>query len=149
MKIGIISDTHGIFRKYWLDDIGQCDCIIHAGDFDTASCYDRFKSLGKPLYPVRGNCDDGPWADFLPELLTERIGGKIFYIVHNKCDLPENLSEADFVICGHTHRYDCSERHGKIFINPGSASEPRDDIGSMAVLELAEDGDYNVRRVSL
>ena len=35
MKIGIISDTHGIFREEWHRHLDSCDYLIHAGDFCT------------------------------------------------------------------------------------------------------------------
>lgn len=148
MKIGVISDTHGIFREDWLPHLRECDYLIHAGDIDTKICYENFKNLGIPFYAVRGNCDMGSWAKYLPEFLTAPIGGKIFYIIHNKSDLPFDLTDADFVIFGHTHVYTSYERFGKVFLNPGSAGQPRGDARSMAILELEEDS-YQIRRVFL
>ena len=148
MKIAVISDTHGIFRDDWRRHLGGCDLLIHAGDVNTKSCYDKIKGLGIPCYVVRGNSDQGSWADVLPELLTVPIQGKIFYIVHNKMDLPFDLTEADFVIFGHTHCYANYERFGKVFLNPGSAGQPRMDARSMAILTLDADG-YDVQRIYL
>lgn len=148
MKIGIISDTHGVFREDWLSHLTDCDYLIHAGDIDTKTCYEKLKSLGIPLLPVRGNCDRGDWAKFVPEFLQVPIGGKLFYIVHNKSDLPFDLTDADFVIFGHTHCYTHYERFGKVFLNPGSAGQPRGDARSMAILELEGDT-YAVQRIFL
>lgn len=148
MKIGILSDTHGVFREEWLPHMTDCDYLIHAGDIDTKTCYEKLKSLGIPLYLVRGNCDRGDWAKYLPEFLQVPIGGKLFYIVHNKSDLPFDLTDADFVIFGHTHCYTHSERFGKVFLNPGSAGQPRGDARSMAILELEDDA-YAVQRIFL
>ncbi|MBO5070325.1 MAG: YfcE family phosphodiesterase [Roseburia sp.] len=123
----------------------DCDYLIHAGDVNTRACYDKIKELGIPMYVVRGNSDMGFWADFLPEFLSVPIGGKIFYIVHDRYDLPYDLSEADFIIFGHTHCYETFERGGKVYINPGSAGQPRWDARSLAILELPdEDGAYSV-----
>ena len=105
MRIAVMSDTHGIFRDDWKRYLEGCELLIHAGDVDTKSCYDKIKSLGIPCYIVRGNSDQGEWANVLPELLTVPVQGKIFYIVHNKQDLPFDLTDADFVIFGHTHCY--------------------------------------------
>lgn len=148
MKIGILSDTHGVFREDWVPILTGCDYLIHAGDINTKLCYDKIKALGIPCYFVRGNCDQGSWAEFLPEFLTVPIGGKIFYIIHNKSDLPFDLTDADFVIFGHTHCYAEYERFGKVFINPGTAGQPRGDGRSMAILELKENG-YNCRCLPL
>lgn len=148
MKIGIISDTHGIYRSDWTAYLKECDLLIHAGDVNTEKCYETIKGLGIPLYAVRGNCDHGNWAEKLPEFLSVPIEGKIFYIIHNRSDLPFDLTDADFVIFGHTHCYTYYERFGKVFLNPGSAGQPRGDSRSLAILELKED-DYEVKRIYL
>lgn len=148
MKIGILSDTHGVFREDWLPHFAECDYLIHAGDITTKKCYEKLKSLGIPIYMVRGNNDIGEWAAYLPEFLQIPIGGKLFYLIHNKNDLPFDLTDADFVIFGHTHQYTCYERFGKVFLNPGSAGQPRGDVKSMAILEITGHS-YEVRRIFL
>ena len=148
MKIGIISDTHGVFREDWIPHLTGCDYLIHAGDINTKSCYDKLNSLDVPIYFVRGNCDHGEWATYLPEFLTVPIGGKLFYVVHNRSDLPFDLTDADFVIFGHTHCYTCYDRFGKVFLNPGSAGQPRGDARSMAIIELTDDT-YDIQRIYL
>ncbi len=148
MKVGIISDTHGVFREDWLPHLTECDYLIHAGDINTQSCYEKFNSLGIPIYFVRGNCDHGEWATYLPEFLTVPIGGRLFYVVHNRSDLPFDLTDADFIIFGHTHCYTCYDRFGKVFLNPGSAGQPRGDSRSMAIIELTEDT-YDIQRIFL
>lgn len=148
MKIGIISDTHGIYRTDWTAYLKDCDLLIHAGDINTEKCYETIKELGIPLYAVRGNCDHGGWAEKLPEFLSVPIEGKIFYIIHNRNDLPFDLTDADFVIFGHSHCYTYYERFGKVFLNPGSAGQPRGDSRSLVILELKEDR-YEVKRIYL
>ncbi len=149
MKLAMISDTHGIFRADWIPHFTGCDYLIHAGDIDSGACYEKLKALDIPLLAVHGNCDMGSWAQFLPETLTIPLGGKMFYIAHNKYDLPSNLTCADFVIFGHTHQFETYERHGTVFLNPGSAGEPRGDSRSMAILTISEDGSHEIRRVLL
>ena len=148
MKIGIMSDTHGIFREDWHTYLDDCDLIIHAGDIHTRNCYDKLKGIGVPLYMVRGNNDIGEWARFLPEFLQVPIGGKIFFIVHNKSDLPFDLTDADFIIYGHTHQFATYERYGKVFLNPGSAGQGRGDVKSLVLMDLNETG-YQLERVFL
>lgn len=148
MKVGILSDTHGVFREEWTARLLECDYLIHAGDISTKACYEKFGKLGIPVYMVRGNCDVGSWARYLPEFLSVKIGGKIFFIVHNRADLPFDLTEADVVVFGHTHLFEHTERFGKIFLNPGSAGQPRGDLRSMAVLELRGDS-CDIRRILL
>jgi hypothetical protein len=149
MKIALLSDTHGIFREDWIPHITGCDYLIHAGDVDSRTCYEKIKSLGVPAYFVRGNCDKGDWAENLPEFLSVPIGGKIFFIAHNQYDFPCDITDADFLIYGHTHVYAYYGRFGKTYINPGSAGQSRGDSKSMAVLELKEDGSHEIKRILL
>ncbi len=148
MKIGIISDTHGIYRDEWTVHLRDCEVVIHAGDINTKNCYEKIKGLGIPLYAVRGNCDHGEWAKDLQEFISVPIAGKRFYIAHNQYDFPFDKTDADFLIFGHTHCYTCYERYGKVFLNPGSAGQPRGDARSLAILELDGDG-YEVKRILL
>ena len=122
MRIGIISDTHGIFREQWKDILLTCDSIFHLGDVNTQKCYERFEKLGKPFYAVRGNCDYGEFAKYLPVVMKTPFKGKLFCLAHKKEDLPFDLTDCDFIICGHTHCYQNDELFGKVYLNPGSAS---------------------------
>ena len=76
------------------------------------------------------------------------IGGKLFYLVHNRADLPFDLTDADFVVFGHTHVFTHYDRYGKIFLNPGSAVADRGDGKGMAILTLTEDG-YALEHIRL
>lgn len=136
MKIGILSDTHGIVRESWHQHLDGCDYLIHAGDIHNRSSYEKLKNFGIPIYMVRGNNDIGDWARFLPDNLQVSIGGKIFYIVHRQSRLPMDISEADFIIFGHTHHYTCYEQRGQVFLNPGSAGQGRGEPEGFVILEL-------------
>ena len=103
MKIALVSDTHGVCREELLTQIKKCDYLIHVGDFDREHVYNTLQELGVPMYAVRGNCDRGDWATYLHEFLAVPIGGKMFYLVHNQMDLPYDLTDADFIVYGHTH----------------------------------------------
>jgi len=148
MKIALVSDTHGVCRKELFDHIKNCDYLIHTGDFDNERTYNRFLNCGIPMYAVRGNCDHGEWASYLHEFVSVPINGKLFYLVHNKADLPFDLTDADFIIFGHTHVFTHSDRYGKVFINPGSAGADRGDGKGIAILELTDNG-YDVERILL
>ena len=67
---------------------------------------------------------------------------------NNKADLPFDLTDADFIIFGHTHVFTHSDRYGKVFINPGSAGADRGDGKGIAILELTDNG-YDVERILL
>lgn len=148
MKIGILSDTHGVVREVWHHYLDNCDYLIHAGDIHNRDSYEKLKNFGIPIYFVRGNNDFGDWARFLPETLQVPIGGKIFYIVHQLSHLPRNISEADFIIFGHTHHYTCYKQGGQVFLNPGSAGQGRGESDGFAILEFQENS-YHVEHILL
>lgn len=140
MKIAVISDTHGVLKDSLLLQLQDCDYILHAGDIGTQECYLRLRELKIPLYIIRGNCDRGEWCRNLPETLAAPIGGRIFYLIHKKSQLPYPLPEADFIISGHTHAYSVSCRGSVTYLNPGSAGRSRSGAPlSMAVVTLDED----------
>ncbi len=140
MKIGIISDTHGVLKDTLLAQLQDCDYIIHAGDIGSLKCYQALKDLKIPMYMVRGNCDKGSWAAYLPEKLAFSIQGHLFYLVHDRFDVPYGV-EYEYLIFGHTHKYEMGKIRGGIYLNPGSASEPRGGGGaSMVVMYLTESG---------
>lgn len=53
-----------------------------------------------PLHIVRGN-NDKKWAEDLPHSLGFTIEGVRFFLVHNKRDIPLDLSDIGVVIYGH------------------------------------------------
>ncbi len=123
MKIGIISDTHGLLRPQVLERLKNCQAILHAGDFSSPEVLEALDGLA-PLYAVRGNTD-GEWAGILPWSQEFTLDGVIFYMTHKKRDLPGDLSAYDAVICGHSHVYDQVLSEGTLFLNPGSCGPRR------------------------
>ncbi len=117
----VISDTHGVLRPEVRDCLKECDCIIHAGDFDDAKTLESLEEYA-PLYGVRGNND---WDLKLPLLRRFEIEGLNFLMVHRRIDLPEDLTGVDVVIFGHSHRYFCQLRDGVLWLNPGSCGRRR------------------------
>ena len=102
IKIGIISDTHGLLRTEVLDILQSCDCIFHAGDVDRPELLDTIRSLGA-LYVVRGN-NDGYWAQNLRRSLNFTVGNvKFFMFMTGRCCLGvRGYPGGDF---GHSHQY--------------------------------------------
>ena len=64
MKIGILSDTHGVLKDTFLDELQSCDYLLHAGDIGSLKCYETLKDLHVPLYIIKGNCDKGEWTKY-------------------------------------------------------------------------------------
>ncbi len=66
-KIGILSDTHGLWDDRYALHFGSCDEIWHAGDIGD---YDIVERLGEiaPVRAVCGNADHGMVRRKCPEL---------------------------------------------------------------------------------
>jgi putative phosphoesterase len=56
MRIGLISDTHGLLRPEVLDAFAHVDHILHAGDVGGEHVLDALRDLA-PVIAVRGNVD--------------------------------------------------------------------------------------------
>lgn len=124
-RIIVLSDTHGLLRSEMLEYLSHADVIIHGGDINTKDIVDKLREYA-PLYIVRGN-NDRKWAEDLPQSLTFAIEGIRFFLIHNKKDIPPDLSDVDMVIYGHSHKYACENRNGILWLNPGSCGRRRFD----------------------
>lgn len=123
MKIAILSDTHGLLRPEVIRCLQNADLILHAGDINRQEIIDEMKKHA-PVHVVRGN-NDKEWAESLPHDLTLRIEDLTFRMVHNRKELPADLSGTDVVIFGHSHRYLMEEKDGILWLNPGSCGPRR------------------------
>ena len=124
-RIAVLSDTHGLLRPEVLSAISGCDAIIHGGDINKPEIIDRLKEIA-PLFVVRGN-NDKEWAEHIPATLTFQIEGCRFFLVHNKKEVPEDLTGINAVIFGHSHRYFEENIDGRLWLNPGSCGKRRFD----------------------
>ena len=125
MKIGILSDTHGLLRPQALDALKGCDLILHGGDINKQTVLDMLNEIA-PVHVVRGN-NDKEWAAGIPPALDMTIGEIRVYMTHKKKDLPDDLTPYDLVIVGHTHKYAVSRVGNTLLVNPGSCGPRRFD----------------------
>jgi putative phosphoesterase len=140
MRVGIISDTHGLLRpeaELALEGVGL---IIHAGDVGDSEILTRLRRIA-PVFAVRGNVDTEPWAQQLPLTTVVEAGGASFYVLHNlrELDLRPDAAKFDFVVSGHTHQPGQSRRQGVLYLNPGSAGPRRFRLPvTLAFVELGK-----------
>ena len=140
MRIGVISDTHGLLRPEAQRALLGVQLIIHAGDVGAPEILTQLKLIA-PVFAVRGNVDTQPWARELPATTVVQTAGFSFYVLHNLQDLDLKPAAAGFdaVLCGHTHQ--AAERHeaGVLYLNPGSAGPRRFQLPvTLALLEIAK-----------
>ena len=126
LKIGVISDTHGLLRPEAVAALSGSDFIIHSGDIDEPDILENLSELA-PVTAVRGNVDHGSWARTLPTSAVLQAGGISIYIIHNLLELDLKPEAAGFaaVISGHTHVPKQENRNGVLYFNPGSAGPRR------------------------
>ena len=145
VKIAVLSDTHNLLRPEVLEQVKGCELILHGGDVSRQSVLDQLEGYA-PVHVVRGN-NDKEWAEHIPQYLDITLAGLRIFMVHKKKDLPEDLTDYDLVIYGHSHRFELREQGHTILLNPGSCGPRRfhQEI-SMAIVEL-ENGKAVVTRV--
>ncbi|WP_122666825.1 metallophosphoesterase family protein [Pseudomonas viridiflava] len=142
MKIGLISDTHGLLRPQALDALQGCEHLIHAGDIGNPAILDTLRELA-PLTVVRGNNDeDDTWASDVPYSGVLQVEGVGIYVTHILADVPQPLpDDVQVVVVGHSHKPLIEQRDGVLFINPGSAGPRRFKLPiSVALLHIDEQG---------
>ncbi|MDM0053336.1 metallophosphoesterase family protein [Variovorax sp. J22R115] len=146
-RIGLISDTHGLLRPEALAFLRGCDHIVHGGDIGSQRILDDLAAIA-PVTAVRGNNDNGPWAEMVPETALIEVGGLRLYAIHDLADLRIDPAAEGVrvVVSGHSHRPLVQMRGDVLCINPGSAGPKRFRL-PIAVAELLLDGDAVTPRI--
>ncbi len=138
MRIGVISDTHGLLREKVGELFKGVDLIAHAGDIDCPEVIEVLKNIA-PVIAVRGNMDRGEWGQSLRQTEVFEARGIPIYMLHNLYDMDADPKTAGFkvVISGHTHLPKIGRKDGVLFLNPGSAGPRRSDYPiSVAILSI-------------
>jgi len=140
MRIGIISDTHGLLRPEAQRALLGVQLIIHAGDVGAPEILTQLKLIA-PVFAVRGNVDTQPWAQELALTTVVETSGVHFYVLHKlqDLDLKPHAAGFDAVISGHTHQAEQRHEAGVLYLNPGSAGPRRFQLPvTLALLEIAK-----------
>src|SRR2546421_9727994 len=126
IRIGLISDTHGLLRPEALDALRGSDLILHAGDVGKLEILDELRKIA-PVVAIRGNVDTSPWAKKLKETELVETAAATFYLIHNinELSLVPSAAGIHIVLFGHSHQPVQYEKDGVLYINPGSAGPRR------------------------
>ena len=142
MRVGVISDTHGLLRPEAIVAMRGFDHILHAGDIGDPAILDQLRRLAA-LTAIRGNIDRrGPCAK-LPATEWIELAEHKLYLIHdiNKFDLNPVAAGSAAVISGHSHRPSIRWREGVLYFNPGSAGPRRFKLPiSVGILEIEDRG---------
>lgn len=131
MKIGVISDTHGLFDTVLEEFLAPCDEVWHAGDFGTTDVADRLSAF-HPMRGVYGNADGAVLRRMYHEfnyfkvedvtVLMTHIGG---YPRHYSPKALQHIHGArpKLFIAGHSHilKVIYDPIYDLLHINPGAA----------------------------
>lgn len=131
-KIGILSDTHGLWDDRYARHFSDCDEVWHAGDIGDYSIVERLRETVPTVRAVSGNVDHGKVARECEESETFELEGVKVYLTHI-AGYPGRYSrsvksllkeeEVKLMVCGHSHIlkviYDAEL--DLLHINPGAA----------------------------
>jgi putative phosphoesterase len=141
IRIGVISDTHGLLRPEAVEKLANVEQIIHAGDIGSAEVIAELRKIA-PVVAIKGNNDKGDWASDIPHDAVVTLGGRQIYVLHDVAELDLDPAAAGFdvVVSGHSHRPKAETKDGVLYLNPGSAGPRRFTLPiALAVLELTDD----------
>ncbi len=151
MRLGIVSDTHGLFRPEVASALDGVDHILHLGDVGKISILRELEKIA-PVTAIRGNVDrDGPCAE-LPETDVVMLEGHYVYLLHDLQTLHLDPAAATFaaVFYGHTHVPKVFRKKGVLYFNPGSCGPRRFNLPvTIGLMELDGEGLQDPKVVSL
>jgi len=144
MRLGVISDTHGLLRPEVFDAFAEVDHILHAGDIGSLELLAELEALA-PVTAVYGNTDGFELRNLVPPVSRVELDGFDVVVTHGDqfgSPTPEKLyaafPEAQILVYGHTHRPLLTIVDVVVTVmNPGSAGPRRFKIPpSVGILEL-------------
>ena len=151
MKIGVISDTHGLLRPEVAPALAGAERILHLGDVGKPSILKDLEKIA-PVTAIRGNVDrEGPCSK-LPETEVALIADRYVYMLHDLTTLHLDPAAGKFaaVLFGHTHVPNFYRRKGVLYFNPGSCGPRRFELPvTVGLLTVGENGEFEAKIVAL
>jgi len=145
VKIGIISDTHKKVKKTknalaLLIENGA-EFIIHAGDIVELEILDMLENSPLDYLAVYGN-NDAHLMNYHDKykLVQEPYYFKLADLKFKLMHLPFYMApDADVVIFGHTHFFECEYKGKTLFLNSGEVCARKKPASECAMLETFDD----------
>lgn len=151
MKIGVVSDTHGLLRPEVLTALTGVKHILHLGDVGSPAILKALAEVA-PVHAIRGNVDRAGHCSRLPETDVLLFEGCYIYLLHDLTTLHLDPAAAKFsaVLYGHTHKPHIERRKGVLYLNPGSCGPRRFELPvTVALLTIGRDGALDAEIVDL
>lgn len=155
LRLGLVSDTHGVFDPALAAHFAGVDHILHAGDVGShggaTAILNKLGELGPAVSAVQGNVDDDAEAQAtLPLTLVLELGGWKVLLAHILAAATTAAAveqhQPNIVVTGHSHKFAVDEVEdgvggSRLLVNPGSAGPARFRLGrSAALLTLPDRG---------
>jgi len=144
VRLGVISDTHGLLRPQVFDLFREVDHILHGGDVGKWEVMIELQAIA-PVIAVYGNVDPPEIRSRLPQVATAELDGFEVVVTHGDQfghPTPEKLHaafpRAEIIVYGHTHQplLELVDKTVTV-MNPGGAGRPRFDLKpSVGIMEL-------------
>ena len=151
MKIGVVSDTHGLFRPEVASALAGVERILHLGDVGKMAVIQELEKIA-PVTAVRGNVDREGGCGKLPETDVVLIAERYVYMLHDLATLHLDPAAGKFaaVLFGQSHVPNFYRRKGVLYFNPGSCGPRRFRLPvSVGLLTVSADGEFEPRIVEL
>jgi uncharacterized protein len=144
VRLGVISDTHGLLRPEVLEVFENVDHILHGGDVGKWEILSDLEAIA-PVTAVYGNTDGFEIRGKLPQVASLELDGFDIVVTHGDqfgsptpAKLHTAFPDAEIIVFGHTHRplLELVDRTVTV-MNPGAAGPARFDLEpSVGILEL-------------
>jgi putative phosphoesterase len=155
MRVGIVSDTHGLLRPELFEALDGVDRILHAGDIGSLDILAELEALA-PVTAVWGNTDGWDVCRRVPEVAEVELGGVRVVVAHGHqlgsptpAALAARCPDAGLVVFGHTHQPLIERVGGVLAVNPGSAGPRRFRLPVSLALATIDEGSVDVRLQTL
>ena len=132
MRIGVISDTHGLFDRAIVHHFAGVEHILHAGDIGKHEVIAQLEEIA-PVTVVSGNVDGFEASGFPVEQVVDLAGHRValYHRLYEKGKLTRDgasfltRTAPEICIYGHTHQAKAEWKNGVLLFNPGSAGPKR------------------------
>jgi uncharacterized protein len=128
LRIGVISDTHGLLRPQVEQCLAGVAHIVHAGDIGSPDIIAGLRRIA-PVVAIKGNVET--------QMVT--LGRRRIYVLHDiqTMQLDPVSCGVEVVVSGHSHRPRIETIRGVLYLNPGSAGPRRFNLPvTLATLDL-------------
>jgi len=154
LVVGLVSDTHGLFRPQLRVALAGVDLIFHAGDVGGVDVLQQLSEIA-PVEAVSGNVDDRR-DPLLPRERTLSVGTLTIHVSHGdevgrpRPQLLLARYAGDVLVYGHTHRQLVfRSADNRLVVNPGAAGPRRFDITPSCARLTIANGHADVEIVPL